>query len=343
MSALTDAPIAPIPIAGCPVSDLGERALIERITSRLGMPSWVVVGPGDDAAIIEPERGTFDVLTTDAQVEGVHFDRRYVPPDAVGYRSLAVNLSDLAAMGAKPRAALLSLVLPDSLDVAFLDRMLDGLLALAAEHHVALIGGNITRSPGPLVVDVTAIGSVRPRRRLTRAGARPGDVLYVTGTIGNAAVGLGALQAGQDPYPQSKQRFLRPEPRVRAGMLLGRNRAASACMDLSDGLADAVRQMAEASHVGITLDANCLPIDDEVRRWHTTHGQDATESALRGGEDYELLFAVRPAHHGRLRSVRKDLGALTLTRIGVVTSERRIALKAHDRVRDMPPGFEHFR
>jgi thiamine-monophosphate kinase len=344
MSALTDAPIAPTDVPGRQVSDLGERALIERITRRLALPSWVVVGPGDDAAVIEPERGALDVLTTDAQVEGVHFDRRFVPPDALGYRALAVNLSDLAAMGAKPRAVLLSLALPDSLDVTFLDRMMDGMLALAGEHNVAVVGGNITRSPGPLMVDVTAIGAVRPRRRLTRQGARPGDGVFVTGTIGNASVGLGSLQqGGQYPYPTSEQRFLRPEPRVRAGMMLGRSRAASACMDLSDGLADAVRQVAEASHVGVTLDAGALPIDAEVRHWHEAHGRNVIDAAICGGEDYELLFTVRPAHHGRLRDVRKRIGSLPVTRIGIVTKDRRLLVKTADDQRDLPVGFEHFR
>ena len=343
MSALTDAPIAPASSAPDLVAGLGERALIDRITRRLGMPSWVVVGPGDDAAVIEPERGAFEVLTTDSQVEGVHFDRRYVPPEAIGHRALAVNLSDLAAMGSKPRAMLLSLALPDSLDVAFLDRMMDGLLALASRHQVTVIGGNITRSLGPLVVDVTATGTVRPRRRLTRDGARPGDVVYVTGAIGNAAVGLGALQSGQRSYPTSEQRFLEPEPRIRAGMMLGRNRAASACMDLSDGLADAIRQIADASHVGITLDADTLPIDDEVRRWHEALGRDPVEAALQGGEDYELMFTVRPSHHGRLRDVRKRIGDLHVTRVGIVTRERRLAMKTRERVRDLPAGFEHFR
>ena len=133
------------------VSSLGERALIARITARLAMPSWVVVGPGDDAAVVEPERGALDVLTTDAQVEGVHFDRRFVPPDAIGHRALAVNLSDLAAMGAQPRAMLLSLALPDGTLVSELDAIVDGLLALANLHRVVLIGGNITRTPGPMV------------------------------------------------------------------------------------------------------------------------------------------------------------------------------------------------
>ena len=126
-------------------------------------------------------------------------------------------------------------------------------------------------------------------------------------------------------------------------MMLGRNRAASACMDLSDGLADAVRQIAEASHVGITLDADALPIDSEVRHWHDVQGHDVIDRAICGGEDYELLFTVRPAHHGRLRDVRARLGDLRLTRIGVVTRERRLLLKTADGHRDLPVGFEHFR
>src|SRR5919108_3329187 len=120
------------------VARIGERELIERIKSRLSTPAWVIVGPGDDAAVIEPERGALDVLTTDALVEGVHFDRRFVPPDAIGHRALAVNLSDLAAMGASPRAALLSLALPPTLDVADFEQLVDGVLGIAASHHVTL-------------------------------------------------------------------------------------------------------------------------------------------------------------------------------------------------------------
>ena len=369
--------IAPTDLQSPTVSDLGERALIERITARLGMPSWVVVGPGDDAAVIEPERGTLDVLTTDVQVEGVHFDHRFVPPDAIGHRALAVNLSDLAAMGAMPRAVLLSLVLPDALDVALVDGMMDGFLALAAAHSVAVVGGNISRSPGPLMVDVTAVGAVRPRRLLTRAGARPGDGVYVTGTIGDALVGLQSLQRvrGANPSasaeatadrrsaeregwsgsrggpealaphacPACEAKYLRPEPRVRAGMLLGRNRAAASCMDLSDGLADAVRQIADASQVGITLDAGTFPIGGDVRRWHEAHGSSVIDAAIGGGDDYELLFTVRPAHLGRLRDVRQRLGSLPITKIGVVTKDRQLSIRTETGERRLPAGFEHFR
>jgi thiamine-monophosphate kinase len=326
------------------VADLGERALVQRITTRLVVPNWVVVGPGDDAAVVEPERGSLEVLTTDIQVEGIHFDHRFVAPDAIGHRSLAVNLSDLAAMGARPRAALLSLVLPDALEVAVVDGLLDGMLALATVHRIAVIGGNISRSPGPLMVDVTATGTVRRRRILTRAGARPGDGVYVTGAIGDALVGLRSLQrGGSERVAEQERRYLRPEPRVRAGLVLAGNRAASACMDLSDGLADAARQIAEASHVGITLDAALLPINDAVRGWHENQGRDPVIGALESGEDYELLFTVRRAHEGRLRAVRRAIGDVPITRIGVVTKDPRISIRTTGDERPLPEGFQHFR
>ena len=335
------------------VSDIGEHALISRITARLAMPSWVLVGPGDDAAVIQPERGALDVLTTDAQVEGVHFDRRFVPPDAIGHRALAVNLSDLAAMGAAPRAALLSFVLPDQLEVAVVDGIIDGLIALATRYCVAIIGGNVTRSPrlgsgqapGPLMIDVTAIGSVKPRRVLTRAGARPGDEVYVTGTIGGAAAGLRSLRSGADlsgpprgpegsaPHLEGsallQEKYLRPEPRVRAGLLLGRNRAATACIDLSDGLADGLHQIAAASHVGIILDEAAIPTADGVLELCS--------------DDYELLFTARPSWKGRLRAVKSQAGDLPITRIGTVTKDRRVVLRDTSGDRDLPSGFEHFR
>jgi thiamine-monophosphate kinase len=329
------------------VSPVGEHALIERIKSRLSMPSWVVVGPGDDAAVIEPERGTCDVFTTDAIVEGVHFDRRFVPLDAIGHRALAVSLSDLAAMGAKPRAALLSLALPTPFAAEEVDSLLDGLLALGSKHGVTIIGGNVTRTPGPLLVDVTAIGSVRPRRILTRAGARPGDDVYVTGSLGDAAAGLQALDAAAGTpvsgFDRCTERYLRPAPRVRAGLLLGRNRAASSCMDLSDGLADAVRQVSRMSGVGMKIDAAALPIGDGARAWFTQSGTDPLAPALSGGDDYEVLFTVRPAQRGRLRGVQRLLGDVPITKVGVVTKGSDVLLEDGAGTRALPAGYEHFR
>jgi thiamine-monophosphate kinase len=311
-----------------------------------------VVGPGDDAAVIEPVRGALDVVTTDAQLEGVHFDRRFVPPDAIGHRALAVNLSDLAAMGARPRAALLSLALPDSLEIGEFDRIVDGLLALAGRHGVVLIGGNITRTSGPMVLDVTAIGSVHRRRILTRAGARPGDEVYVTGTLGEGACGLLRLRdavngaAGTGSIEEEQERstwYLRPDPRIRAGVLLAGNRVATSCMDLSDGLADGVRQIAQASSVGITMNAPDIPITAESREWLSRSGRDPLEVALRGGDDFELVFTARPRQAGRLRNVRRQLGNLPITRIGVVTRAPSLLIKDERGERELPEGYEHFR
>jgi thiamine-monophosphate kinase len=331
------------------VAEIGEHELIERITRRLEMPAWVDVGPGDDAAVVKPPRGRREVLTTDALVDGVHFDLAFVPAAAAGHRALAVNLSDLAAMGAEPRSALLSLALPADLTVAALDAMLDGFLACASTNRTALIGGNITRTPGPLVINVTAIGTVRPRRVLTRAGARAGDEIYVTGAVGDAAAGLAMLRAGATGATAATvesacvQRYLRPEARVRAGLQLSHHGAASGCVDLSDGLADGLRQLARASGVGVEVDAAALPISDEARAWHTTAGADPVAAALGGGDDYELLFTVRPRHRGRLRGARRRIGDLPITRIGVVTRGSSLTVRDATGCHELPPGFEHFR
>ncbi len=341
------------------VADIGEHALVTRITSRLARPNWVVVGPGDDGAVIEPAPRTLEVLTTDALVESVHFDLRFVSPDALGHRALAVNLSDLAAMGARPRAVLLSLILPSAFAVENLDSLIGGMLALADAERVAIVGGNITRSPGPLIIDVTATGSVKRRRVLKRSGARVGDDVYVTGTLGDAAVGLASLQLEHgldvssassslraritaDRMPGAEARYLRPTPRVRAGVLLGEQKVATSCIDLSDGLADGVRRIAEASAVAITVTADALPYSPDLRAWH---GNDATamlDTALRGGDDYELLFTCSPRSRGRLRGVQRLLGDLPITRIGVVTKGRGVSVRTSTGDQPVPDGFAHF-
>lgn len=315
------------------VGELGERALIERIRARFPpAPKFVIVGIGDDAAVVEPDRNRLEVLTTDCQVEGVHFDQTFVGAADIGHKALAVNLSDLAAMGAAPRVALLSLVLPPAFPVAGVDALVDGMAALAARARIAIVGGNIARSPGPLIVDVTATGSVHSRRVLTRGGARAGDDLYVTGALGGAAAGLRVLRQDARSAGLAVDRYRRPEPRLKFGVLLGRNRAARACVDLSDGLADGVRQIGEASGVGAIIDADALPIEDGA----------TLRDALGGGEDYELLFAVSPRQRGRLKHARRLAGDLAVTRIGRVTADRAVLLSRNGSIEELPAGFEHF-
>ena len=326
------------------VGDLGERALIERIAGRLpAAPPWVFVGLGDDAAVVEPDRNRLDVLSADSLVEGVHFDRRYVTSDTIGYKALAVNLSDLAAMGASPRAALLSLGLPPALLLDDLDALVGGLLALAARHAVSLVGGNIARSPGPLFVDLTVLGSVHRRRVLRRSGARPGDGLYVSGMIGSAAAGFQALAAGRGAESgDCAARFLRPEPRVRLGLLAGRNQTASACVDLSDGLADGLRQIAAASDVGIEVDGASVPMDAAARRWFDQQGLDPVAAALAGGEDYELLFTVPPRKRRAFEAIVR-MAQVPCTRIGQITPGPGLVLRQAGVTGAIPGGFVHFR
>lgn len=327
------------------VSDLTERALVARVQQHLAAPpSWLTVGIGDDAAVLEPERNRLEVLTVDAVIDGVHFDRRFTPPDAIGHRALAVNLSDLAAMGALPRLALLSFALPPDLLCDDFDAIVRGITVLAAQQHVTVVGGNLTRTPGPLSIDITAMGTAKRRQILTRDGARPGDHLYVTGALGASAAGLLMLQSSAaETATACTERYLRPIPRVRAGLLLARNRAASSCIDLSDGLADGVARLSEASQVGIVVQRESVPVDRDAVKWCVAHDRDPIHVAAQS-DDYELLFTVRPRHGGRLKAVVRH-GGVPLTRIGVCTDTPGVVLQSSSSTsaQTLPAGFTHFR
>jgi thiamine-monophosphate kinase len=331
------------------VASVGEHGLIARLRTLAGAsPSSVVLGIGDDAAVLEPARGMLDVLTTDSLVEGVHFRREWTSAAAIGHKALAVNLSDLAAMGAAPRASLLSLALPVDFPLADFDALVGGFVALASASGAALVGGNLTRSPGPLVVDVTAVGGVGRRRMLRRDGARPGDELYVTGRIGAAAAGLAMLQAGQGRDTidaaglQCVERYERPQARTRCGHIAGRTRSAAAAMDLSDGLADAARQMARASGVGVVLQASALPIHEGAAAWTSRAGVDPVSFALAGGEDYELAFAVRPRLRSRFLAALRRGGRVEVCRVGLFVAEPGEWLDRQGRREPLGTGFDHF-
>jgi len=331
------------------ITDIGERALIARIRARTPpSPDWILTGIGDDAAVIRPERGMVDVITTDALVEDIHFRRGWSTPQDIGHRALAVNLSDLAAMGASPRAVFLSLALPSTLPLDEFDGVIDGFLALAARARMPLVGGNITRSPGPLMIDVTAVGSARPRRILRRSGARPGDRLFVTGQLGAAAAGLAIRESGiamtaiDDDQRACVLRYDRPDARTRTGVLVARNGAASACMDLSDGLADAAIQIAEASGCGVELHSDAIPVHAGARAWATAAGADALPIAVSGGDDYELLFAV-PRRRTRLfLAAVRQAGEVAVTEIGACTKDQATCSVSGGIRTALPGGFGHF-
>jgi thiamine-monophosphate kinase len=330
-------------------ASLGERALIARLHARLPpSPDYVRLGIGDDAAVVEPERGMQIVITTDSLVEQVHFRRDWTAADAIGHKALAVNLSDIAAMGATPRASLLSLAMPADLLVEDFDRLIDGYARLSAATHTPLVGGNITRSLGGLMIDVTVVGSVRSRRVLRRTGARPGDELFVTGTPGMAAAGLALLSGGFDRASLTSDelacitRHERPDPRLRLGRLVGRTSAASAAMDLSDGLSDAASALADAAKVGVVVDAAAIPVHPGVATVAARREQSPLDFVLRGGEDYELAFAVPARRRSRFLAAARRCGNLPVTCVGRFEQAAGTWLDTSGTKSPLPAGFRHF-
>jgi len=331
------------------IATLSERALVERIRARASTRApHIIIGIGDDAAVIEPERGSAQVVTTDALIEHIHFRRDWTPASAIGHKALAVNLSDLAAMGATPRASLLSLAMPADFPLDDFDALVEGFARLATASGSVLIGGNLTRSPGPLMVDATVLGHVRRRRVLRRDAARAGDEFYVTGAPGSAAVGLAVLQSGtpRDGLDAALDacvlRYERPDARWRAASVVARSGASVAAMDLSDGLADAARQMADASRVGVVIDRALLPISTGVTTWASRSGRSAPDIVLAGGEDYELAFAVRPRQRRRFLAAMRRSPDLPVTRVGRFVAEPGAWLESDGVRTPLPSGFSHF-
>ena len=286
---------------------MAEFALIDRIAERSASRNDVLVGIGDDAA----------VLSTDTLIDGVHFPHGTAAAD-IGWKALAVNLSDLAAMGATPAWASLALTLPEA-DADFVDGFMDGFGALAAQHGVALIGGDTTR--GALSITITVHGFVPEDKALLRSGARAGDVVFVTGTIGDAAAGLRLLRSsaghheddGEQQHAKLITRLLRPTPQIAAGQIL--RGLASACIDISDGLLADLAHVARRSGVAIEIDAPKLPASSAL--YNQFRGDERMALQLGGGDDYELAFTVPSAHAD---AVTRDLSKLGcgVTRIGRV-------------------------
>lgn len=332
----------------------GELALIDKIRERAGRlpPSWQLrLGIGDDCAILQPGAGQEIVVTTDFCLEGRHWTRVWNSPQSAGHRTLARGLSDLAAMGARPVAALLSLALPaeTARDNGWVDGFLDGLLALAARHGCPLAGGDTSESPSKHVLaDIVCLGAVPRGSALLRSGARPGDALYVTGYLGAAAVGMQRIaEAAANGVPAAwaaqsgGQPFLFPKPRLRAGQALREQRFATACMDLSDGLSTDLHHLCEASNVSAEVEATSLPHFRFVRELPP---EEALNAMLHGGEDYQLLCTA-PPHLPKPQGL-----GVRLTRIGTIRpaagpGEPVVTLRLPGgRVQPLEPqGWEHLR
>jgi thiamine-monophosphate kinase len=315
-----------------------ERTLISRyFAGRHGSRKDVVLGIGDDAAVLRLDPGWDLVVATDSIAAGTHFPAG-IPARAIGHRCLAVNLSDLAAMAAEPLWFSLALSLPAA-EPPWLEEFAAGLFALADRSGVVLIGGDTVR--GPLSATVTVQGRVRPGAAVTRSGAQTGDGIWVTGNPGDAVAGrLLADDAAQIPATvrdRLRQRFLYPEPRLREGLALGA--LATAMLDVSDGLDDDIGKLMLASGQGAELDAGLLPLSAELR---AAAGDRAIEQALTGGDDYELCFTVPEQAERRLRALAAEW-TVPVTRIGTVVAEPGVRWRFQGRALQVPDTtFRHF-
>jgi thiamine-monophosphate kinase len=310
-----------------------EADLIRRLSASAATPlarTGVVLGIGDDAALFAPRRGYQTILTCDWFLQGTHFLRDKHPADAVGWKCLARAVSDIAAMGGEPRCFLLSLALPETRTGRWLDEFLAGLRRAARKFECALAGGDTTRRR-EISINVTVVGEVRAGRAVLRSGARAGDILFVSGRLGEAEMGLRALRRKSriDKKDAVLRKHLYPGPRVALGRWLSDNRMATAMMDLSDGLSTDLPRLCAASGVGARIEAAKIPAVRVAPR-HAAKSLSlnlALELALNGGDDYELLFTVRP---GKARRLPRMFQGIPLTAIGEITRQRTLTLVRRD-------------
>ena len=323
---------------------MDEFELIERIArilrARTRPDPRVVLGIGDDGAVLAP-RSDRVVATTDTLVEGVHFRLDLGTPRDAGIRAVAVNLSDLAAMGARPLALLIGLQLPPAIpDRTVLDLM-RGVAIGSRRYGVTVAGGNVCTAVGPLSIAVTALGEADGNAFLRRDGARTGDGIWASGTLGDAGLGLALLVQDRVralAWPALVRAFLRPVPRVALGLTLVGTAGVTAAIDVSDGLLQDLGHVLKASRVGATVDVAAVPMSRSARRLARITGADAMGAALSGGDDYQLLACARPAAGDALRSAG-------MTRIGTVTRGRRLVLMRDGHEIEPPPqaGWMHRR
>jgi len=331
------------------IKKIGEFGLINRLQQRTNLsdPS-IVQGIGDDCAVINISKDRLLLATCDVLLEGVHFNLRHTDSYHLGKKALAVNLSDIAAMGGVPRFYLSSLGLPPHLRLSWVDNLYKGMKTLAKENGVSLIGGNISSSR-IIFIDITVLGEIKPREIVYRYGACTGDAIFVTGTLGDSALGLAALRSRKkikDPLALRRltKKHLSPSPRLREGRFIAANRFATAMIDISDGLIADLRHILKNSCQGAEIWVDAIPFSPEVIRYSPLYRMNPADLALAGGEDYELLFTVPRKKLNQLLHLSKEF-SFSLTMIGKITGERgkiRLRKTGGEPLRMQKEGFRHF-
>lgn len=343
------------------LSDLGEFGLIRQIEKAFHSRSaGAPLGIGDDAAALFVSPGKALLVTTDMLLEGVHFDLSYTDFNSLGWKAAAVNLSDIAAMGGVPRFCLTALGIPDGVSLDQINDFYRGFKTLLKRCKVGLVGGDTCRAEVGLVISVTVLGEIEKKKMLTRSGARPGDRIFVTGTLGDSAAGLELLQANDEgarakgeragvrrkgtrslfrPYSLFLvEKHLRPMPRIDIGRKIARYGCATAMIDISDGLSSDLAHICEQSGVGADINAEKIPLSKEIQAAAKHLKTLPLHYSLSGGEDYELLFTVPPSKLKKYKSLR-----IPAREIGVITrGEIDIIHESGKRRRLEPSGYDHF-
>ena len=325
------------------LTELGEFALIATIKEMAAAGADVIKGIGDDAAIMRPSPGMVALVTTDLLLEGVHFNLDFIDPYRLGRKAVAVNLSDMAACGGTPTAFLVSLATPAETDMAFVRSLYQGMLEQTQEFKVSLVGGDTSRGE-KLLISITLMGEAEEAKVIYRSGAKKGDHVFVTGALGDAALGLQLLKQGKKDGGLV-QRHLAPVPRVREGREIACRGLATAMIDISDGLAADLGHIVEASSVGAEIRLSCLPLSEDYRKEVAGYNADTYALALTGGEDYELLFTAPEERTAAIQKLAQEMG-IPITMIGEITDashEMKIYREDGKEYRIEQWGHDHFK
>jgi len=331
----------------------GESEIIAKIRARTHPSGRVIVGVGDDAAILEPRQNRDLVACCDLSIEGVHFRLEWATPRMIGRKALAVTLSDVAAMGGAANFALVSVALAAGTKDELIDELFGGLFEEAEAFGVSIVGGDTSKSPGPLFIDTTVIGECASGAAVRRSSAAPGDIIFVTGSLGGSGLGLKLLESGyrlsedqstaeDSARRQAILRHLAPETRMAAGEGIGKLGLATAMIDISDGLSTDLGHILEESHCGAIVRADSIPIAECVKKLSSAEQErDPVSLALQSGEEYELLFTARPEMRPRVSELAVGIG-LPITAIGEITREPGMRLLREGKESALTPsGYEH--
>ncbi len=331
------------------IEDIGEFGFIRSVMNECHFsPEKLIKGIGDDCAVIGPYENKAFLITTDLLVEGVHFILGRIPPEHLGEKAVAVNLSDIAAMGGNALHLFLSLAIPRSMSLETVNLIYRGIKTVCKRYKINILGGDTSSSPERLMINVTIIGDSPEKEILYRNGARPGDIIYVTDTLGNSAAGLKLIK--EEIFAPDALAFTlidahnRPRPFLEAGRMIARSRLASAMIDLSDGLLSDLRHICEASNVGARIFHDSLPISKELKALAETNSLDPYEFALSGGEDYRLLITIPGKNLESFKELFKRRKPCPVHNVGEITKELGIKMIRQNGEEELlkVAGFDHF-